>query len=298
MNPTIAKPLFSSIILHAVAFGMLLVSLDLTPTPRQPVQNQEPIIEAVTVDSNEVEQELSKIKALEQQKEQELIRKQQELERQLGELEKKSSEAEKKRVAEEKRLVDLKQKQQEEMLRRKQEEEKLAQAKKQQAELQKQRELEEQKRQQEAERKKQEELKLAEEAERKKQEELKLAEEKKRQQAEAALKQKLAEEQKQLQDAQDRQDLNVINSYVGRIADAIEREFNTAGLPAGLSCVFQIRMIPGGDVVEVKIDKSSGNTLFDSRAEIAVKRASPLPVPDNPRIFDKMRVIRLTFAPN
>jgi len=57
-------------------------------------------------------------------------------------------------------------------------------------------------------------------------------------------------------------------------------------------------MIPGGDVVEVRIDKSSGNTLFDSRAEIAVKRASPLPVPENPRIFDKMRVIRLTFAPN
>ena len=117
-------------------------------------------------------------------------------------------------------------------------------------------------------------------------------------QAEEALKAQLAEEQRQLQKTQNRQDLNVINIYVGRIADSIEREFNTAGLSPGLSCIFQIRMIPGGDVVEARIIKTSGDSLFDSRAEIAVKRASPLPVADNPRIFAKMREIRLTFAPN
>jgi colicin import membrane protein len=57
-------------------------------------------------------------------------------------------------------------------------------------------------------------------------------------------------------------------------------------------------MIPGGDVADARVIKSSGNSVFDSRAEIALKRASPLPVPDNPRIFAKMREIRLTFAPN
>ena len=270
MKTTLTRSLLLSIILHAVAIGMLLISLDLTPTLRQPVRNQSPIIDAVAVNNEQVEQELTRIKELEQQKEQEQANKQAELERQLRELQKKSTEVEQKRIAEEKRLVDLKQRQQEE--------EKLALVKQQQEELQQQREAEEQ-------RLKQEELRLAEE-------------ENKRREAEEALKQKLAEEQRQLQEAQDKEDLNVINSYVGRIANAIEREFNTAGLPPGMSCVFQIRMIPGGDVVEARIDKSSGNTLFDSRAEIAVKRASPLPVPDNPRIFAKMRVIRVFFAPN
>jgi colicin import membrane protein len=266
MTASVAKPFFSSVILHAVAFGLLLISLDLTPTPRQPLGNQEPIIEAVTIDSQQIEQELSKIKELEQQKEQDQIRRQEALERQLSELEKKSTEAEKRRLAEERRLLDLKQRQQQEEQLRKQEEQKLALAKKQQEE-------EEQNRRLEAERKKQEELRLAEE-------------------------QRQLKEAQDAQNLQDRQDLNIINTYVGRIADAIEREFNTAGLPPGLSCIFQIRMIPGGDVVEARIDKSSGNTLFDSRAEIAVQRASPLPVPEQPRIFDKMRVIRLTFAPN
>ncbi|MEX2353281.1 MAG: cell envelope integrity protein TolA, partial [Gammaproteobacteria bacterium] len=97
---------------------------------------------------------------------------------------------------------------------------------------------------------------------------------------------------------QDRQDQTVIGQYVGRIQAAITREFNTAGLPGGMSCVLQIRMIPGGEVVQATIIKSSGSAVFDSRAEIAVKRASPLPVPDDQRVFGKMREIRLTFAPN
>jgi colicin import membrane protein len=278
------KPFLSSIMLHVLALGLLLVSLNLTPTPQQPARSDADIIDAVTVDSKQVEQELSKIRDLEQEQQQQQARKQQELEQQTSELQKQSEEAERKRLAEEKRLADLKKQQQQEEQRRKEEELKLAEARKEQEELQKQQE-EERKQKEGAERKRQEELRLAEE-------------EKKRKEAEEALKQKLAEEQRQLKEAQDRQDLNVINGYVGRIADAIEREFNTAGLPPGLSCVLQIRMIPGGEVAEARIDKTSGSSVFDSRAEIAVKRASPLPVPENPRIFDKMRVIRLTFAPN
>ena len=56
-------------------------------------------------------------------------------------------------------------------------------------------------------------------------------------------------------------------------------------------------MIPGGEVVEARITRSSGNSVFDRRAETAMSKASPLPVPDNPRIFAKMREINLVFAP-
>ncbi|MGY8813429.1 MAG: cell envelope integrity protein TolA [Gammaproteobacteria bacterium] len=283
MNLMLSKPLLLSILLHTVAFGMLLVSLDLTPTPRQTISSQENIIDAVSVNNEQVEQEIAKIKELEQQKLDEESRKQQAAEQQLKDLQKQTNEIENKRKLEEKRLVDLKQRQQDEGKKRKEEELKLAETKIQQEALNKQREEEEKKRLQAAEQKKQDEIKLA--------------EEKKRLQAEAALKRKLAEEERLQNEAQDRQDINEINSYVARITVAIEREFNTAGLPPGLSCILRIRMIPGGDVVEARIDKSSGNAIFDSRAEIAVKRASPLPVPDNPRIFGKMREIRLTFDP-
>jgi len=283
------KPALSSVILHLVALGMLMFSFDLTPTLRQPIANNAEIIDAVTVDSAQVEQELNEIKALEQQR-------QQEREKQLADMQKQSQDAERKRQQEERRLADIKKQQQLEETRRKaeelklvdiknqqqqrlkEEEIKLAQAKKQQEELKKRQEEEEQQRKEEAEQKRQEELRLAEQA-------------RKKQEAE-----RLAAEQKQRQAEQDRQDMTV--SYVARIANAIEREFNTAGLTEGLSCIFEIRMIPGGEVAEVKVVKTSGNSVFDSRAEIAVKRASPLPVPDNPRIFGKMREIRLTFAPN
>jgi colicin import membrane protein len=294
MNLIMVKPALSSAFLHLLVIGMLMFSFDLTPTPRQPNANNVDIIDAVTVDSVQVEQELNDIKALEQQK-------QLEREKQLADIQKQSQEAEHNRQQEERRLADIKKQQQVEETRRKEEERKLvdikkqqlqeqqllkeeeiklAQAKKQQDELKKRQEEEEQLRKEVAEKKRQEELRLAEQA-------------RKKQEAE-----RLAAEQKQRQVAQDKQDMTVINSYVARIANAIEREFNTAGLTEGLSCIFEIRMIPGGEVAEVKIVKTSGNSVFDSRAEIAVKRASPLPVPDNPRIFGKMREIRLTFAPN
>ncbi len=290
MKFTLIKPALSSIALHVVAFGMLLVSLDLTPTPRQPFVNNAEIIDAVTVDSAQVEQELNVIKEAERQRQQELAeiqrqseqaeQKRQQEEQRLAAIKKQQQAEETRRKAEAEKLAAIKKQQQEEEARRKEEEQKLAEAKRQQEELKRQQAEEEARQKAEAERKRQKELRLAEEA-RKKQEAERLAAQKAQQQTE-----------------QDRQDMNVINSYVARIANAIEREFNTAGLPPGMSSVIQIRMIPGGDVAEARVVKSSGNSVFDSRAEIAVKRASPLPVPDNPTIFGKMREIRLTFAPN
>ena len=81
------------------------------------------------------------------------------------------------------------------------------------------------------------------------------------------------------------------------IARSIENKFNRLGLEEGLSCVILIRMIEGGKVVEASIVKSSGNDLFDKRAEDAVYKASPLPTPDETRLFEKMRNIRFTFEP-
>jgi colicin import membrane protein len=280
MKTTYSKPLLISIILHALAFSLLLFSFNFSRDSIPAPSFDGKIIDAVTIDDNLIEEEISRIKEQEQQQ----ADRQRELEERLNELQNQTTEAEKQRQAEEQRLADIRKRQQQEEVLRKEEELKLAEVKRQQDELKQQQE-------------EQERLRI--EEEQRKQEQARLAEaERKRREAEEALAQQLAEEQRLQQEEQDRQDLNIINSFVGRIADSIEREFNTAGLPPGLSCIFQIRMIPGGDVADARVIKSSGNSVFDSRAEIALKRASPLPVPDNPRIFAKMREIRLTFAPN
>ena len=81
------------------------------------------------------------------------------------------------------------------------------------------------------------------------------------------------------------------------IVSEIESKFNETNLKEGLSCKILIRMSEDGTVLESNIVESSGNDLFDQRADKAVHSASPLPVPTEIRFFNKMRTIRITFEP-
>jgi colicin import membrane protein len=54
-------------------------------------------------------------------------------------------------------------------------------------------------------------------------------------------------------------------------------------------------MIASGEVVEARVIKSSGNTTFDRQAELAVRKASPLPVPDNPRLLQQIVTQGISF---
>ena len=65
----------------------------------------------------------------------------------------------------------------------------------------------------------------------------------------------------------------------------------------GLSCVIRITLVPGGEVAGVQIVQSSGNAAFDRQAENAVRKAAPLPVPEDPRLFQQMRSLSIVFAP-
>jgi protein TonB len=59
----------------------------------------------------------------------------------------------------------------------------------------------------------------------------------------------------------------------------------------------RIQMIPGGEVINVSVVKSSGYPDFDESVMNAVKLASPLPVPDGP-LFDKQfRSLVIEFDP-
>jgi len=272
-----SRSLFFSIVLHIVLGGILIFSFKFSnkPTPiHKPTTN---IVNAVSVDKKQVELELKRLKDIEEAKKADEKKRQKKLE-------KKAEDAKKKRIAEEKKLKKLKKKKEAEKKKRKEEEKKLKKLEKERKELEKKQKLEKEKKKKEAERKrKEEEKKKAQEAERKRKEEEKKRKEKELQEA--------------LEAEQFEYDQSEISKYTGLIINAIESEFNETNLKEGLSCIILIRMIEGGKVIESNIVESSGNELFDQRAEKAVYSASPLPVPSEIRLFNKMRSIRITFEP-
>ena len=178
-------------------------------------------------------------------------------------LEKKAEDAKKKRIAEEKKLKQLKKK--------KDKEKKLKKLKKE-------------KKKKEAEHKRKEEEKFkAKEAERKRKD-------KEKKLKEIALQEELETEQLEYNQSE-------ILKYTGLIINSIENRFNCSTLFKDLSNKILIRMSEDGTVIESTIIKSSGNELFDQRAEKAVHSASPLPVPIDSKLFNEMRKIRITFEP-
>ena len=277
------RSLFLSIVLHIVLGGVFIFSFRIshkpTPLPSAAVN----IVKAVSVDRRQVDLELKRLKEREDAKKTEQLKRQKELE-------KKTEEVKKKLLKEEKKLKTIKKKKEQEQKKQKARELRKKKLAKEKRELEKKRKLEQEKKKKaETEKKKQEELKKK-EAERKR----KAEEEKKRKQREKALQDQLETE---LKADQQKRDQTAITKYIGLIRDEIQNNFNRLGLPEGLSCVILIRMLEDGKVVEASIVKSSSNELFDRRAETAVYSASPLPVPDEIRLFEKMRNIRLTFEP-
>ena len=61
----------------------------------------------------------------------------------------------------------------------------------------------------------------------------------------------------------------------------------------------ELRILPGGDVLEpsVRVRRSSGNPAYDQAVERAVMKASPLPVPSDPAMFNQLRELNLKVRP-
>ncbi len=289
---TFVRSFFLSLLLHGLLIILLLFSVDTTvrqvAKPVQPVN----IVKAVAVDKKQVEKELKRLQDIEQEKIAKELKKQKQLERKLKELESKTAKAKKKRKNEEKKLAELKKKKREEKKKRQEEQKKIARLKKEKEAIEKSRKNEEEKRRKaEAERKKQEALALKVEQERRRKRE----QEKQRKLEEARLQQELAEEQRQQEVAQQRRDQQLLQNIVANIKRSVVSNFNKSGLPKGLECVLSVRLVPGGEVISVTLSKSSGSDIFDRRALVAVQKASPLPIPDDVAIFERLRLRQFTF---
>lgn len=80
------------------------------------------------------------------------------------------------------------------------------------------------------------------------------------------------------------------------IQQQITRNFiRPASAPENLECIVDVKQIPGGQVVDVSIGRCNGDAAVRRAIEAAVNKASPLPSPDNPAIFE--RDLTLIFRP-
>ena len=66
------------------------------------------------------------------------------------------------------------------------------------------------------------------------------------------------------------------------------------GLQGNPASVFRVTQLPSGEVIDVRLMKSSGNPQLDAAVERAIRKSSPLPVPEG-RSPD--RIIDITYLP-
>ena len=64
----------------------------------------------------------------------------------------------------------------------------------------------------------------------------------------------------------------------------------------GIECMLNVTQVPGGEVTQVSIGECNGDQAVRESIEAAVYRASPLPPPPDPALFD--RQLRIDFKPD
>ncbi len=308
------ESVIKSLLLHLGIIVFLVVSanfhmpapkvMEVTLNPAMP--EPEKAVSAVTVDQQKVEQKIAELKKQEEAK------KQAEAKR-IRDLERRANDARKQREAEDRRLKKLEQQ------RRAKEKEKAeaeAQAKKareiQEKERAKAKQAEKQKQEAEAaakaaaEKRKAEEeaLKKAEEerkrkaaeaeAERKRKE---AEAERKRQQAlqEQMLQEQLAAEQAARNKIRQQQVLSEVDKYKALIMARIQQNFLKDEKMKGKECRLNIRLGFNGLVTQVK--SLGGDTLVCEAAMRAVRMADTLPVSPDREVFEQLKNINLTIAP-
>jgi colicin import membrane protein len=115
-------------------------------------------------------------------------------------------------------------------------------------------------------------------------------------------KERQLQEQREVEEAHQRdqtQAYSAIGALVGRIGAKVRENWNKPpGTMTGLETVISVKVERTGEVVSVKVVKSSGNDYFDQSAENAVYKASPLPFPDEPRYYEFIKEFNFKFVPD
>jgi len=89
-----------------------------------------------------------------------------------------------------------------------------------------------------------------------------------------------------------RADAVYIGKLKGKIRSNIVLPPDIAGNP---EAIFDVVQLPTGEVMSVKLRKSSGHKAYDAAVERAILKSSPLPRPDRPEQFQ--RSLEIKFRP-
>jgi colicin import membrane protein len=106
----------------------------------------------------------------------------------------------------------------------------------------------------------------------------------------------IAQEQAALEAAKQKRLSSLRGRYIADIQNKVQRNWiKPPTARAGASCQVAVNQIPGGEVINVTVTKCVGDEVFRRSVEAAVYKASPLPRPSDPDLFD--REIVFTFKP-
>lgn len=125
----------------------------------------------------------------------------------------------------------------------------------------------------------------------------------KRLRAEAAAEQKTLSEQSRVREAREAAERlaaagrqKALDAWTDKIAAKIRGNIvlppDLAGNP---EAIFDVALLPTGEVLNVRRRKSSGHAGYDSAVDRAIQKSSPLPKPEQPGIF--RRDLELKFRP-
>ncbi|MCP3999840.1 MAG: cell envelope integrity protein TolA [Gammaproteobacteria bacterium] len=269
-----------SILIHGLILLAFSTSLILSPK----VQLQQLAIEAVVVDEGAIKRAADAVKRnkeFEAQQQREKEARQTQLEQERRALEQRKQQelvaAEKQQRLDQQRRAD-KARQQAEAARQQAERDRIE---KQQAEA-KRRSIEERKQREAKARAEAERQRMLAEAER---------EERERREAEMAL--AMQAEEALLAASQSGE----MSRYIALIQQRVERNWvRPASAQPGLECELAVKQLPGGDVIDVRTVRCNGDDTVKRSIENAVRRSSPLPMPENRVLFD--RNLSFVFKPD
>jgi colicin import membrane protein len=89
----------------------------------------------------------------------------------------------------------------------------------------------------------------------------------------------------------------LLSRYQAEIRARVQRAWiRPLSATPGLRCVVFVTQVPGGEVTGVRLGECNGDAAVRQSIESAVYRASPLPAPPDPSLFE--RNLKLEFAPD
>lgn len=105
-----------------------------------------------------------------------------------------------------------------------------------------------------------------------------------------------AKEKREAQEAAARaQKMSEVAKYKAMILAKIKsRIIMPPDLPGNPNVEYLVTLLPGGDILDVKLSKSSGFAVYDDAVERAIFLSKPLPLPPDPALFSQFRNLSIT----